>query len=38
MRVRFQPHGLTIDMELVCNIDQNPVRQAIVAGIARPGH
>lgn len=33
MLARFQPHVLKIDMELIRNIDQDPVRQAIVAGI-----
>ena len=28
-----QPHVLKIDMELIRNIDQDPVRQAIVCGI-----
>lgn len=31
---RFQPHVLKIDMELIRNIDQDPVRQAIVCGVA----
>ncbi len=30
MLVQFQPHVLKIDMELIRNIDQDPVRQAIV--------
>ncbi len=30
---RFQPHVLKIDMELIRNIDIDPVRQAIVSGI-----
>jgi EAL domain-containing protein (putative c-di-GMP-specific phosphodiesterase class I) len=34
MLVQFQPHVLKIDMELIRNIDQDPVRQAIVCGIA----
>ena len=34
MLVKFQPHVLKIDMELIRNIDQDPVRQAIVCGIA----
>jgi EAL domain-containing protein (putative c-di-GMP-specific phosphodiesterase class I) len=34
MLVRFQPHVLKLDMELIRNIDQDPVRQAIVCGIA----
>jgi EAL domain-containing protein (putative c-di-GMP-specific phosphodiesterase class I) len=34
MLVQFQPHVLKIDMELIRNIDQDPVRQAIVSGIA----
>ena len=33
MLVRFQPHVLKIDMELIRNIDYDHVRQAIVAGI-----
>ena len=33
MLVQFQPHVLKIDMELIRNIDQDPVRQAIVCGI-----
>ena len=33
MLVKFQPHVLKIDMELIRNIDQDPVRQAIVCGI-----
>ncbi|CAN7318429.1 EAL domain-containing protein [Acidovorax delafieldii] len=34
MLVQFQPHVLKIDMELIRNIDRDPVRQAIVCGIA----
>lgn len=34
MLVQFQPHVLKLDMELIRNIDQDPVRQAIVCGIA----
>lgn len=34
MLAQFQPHVLKIDMELIRNIDQDPVRQAIVSGIA----
>ena len=34
MLVRFQPHVLKLDMELIRNVDQDPVRQAIVCGIA----
>ena len=34
MLAQFQPHVLKIDMELIRNIDQDPVRQAIVCGIA----
>lgn len=30
---RFQPHVIKLDMELTRNIDQDPVRQAIVEGI-----
>lgn len=33
MLAQFQPHVLKIDMELIRNIDQDAVRQAIVAGI-----
>lgn len=33
MLTRFQPHVLKIDMELIRNIDQDPVRQAIAGGI-----
>lgn len=33
MLVQFQPHVMKIDMELIRNIDADPVRQAIVAGI-----
>ena len=33
MLARFQPHVLKIDMELIRNIDQDPVRQAIAGGI-----
>lgn len=33
MLAQFQPHVLKIDMELIRNIDQDPVRQAIVSGI-----
>ena len=32
-RLCVQPHVLKIDMELIRNIDQDPVRQAIVCGI-----
>ncbi|PTD97607.1 EAL domain-containing protein [Pseudothauera lacus] len=31
---KFQPHVLKLDMELIRDIDANPARQAIVAGIA----
>lgn len=34
MLVQFQPHVLKIDMELIRNIASDPVRQAIVCGIA----
>lgn len=34
MLVQFQPHVLKIDMELIRNVDQDPVRQAVVCGIA----
>lgn len=34
MLAQFQPHVIKIDMELVRGVDQNPVRQAIVEGIA----
>lgn len=33
MLAKFQPHVLKIDMELIRAIDDDPVRQAIVAGI-----
>lgn len=34
MLARFQPHVLKLDMDLVRGIDHDPVRQAIVEGIA----
>ncbi|WP_345061926.1 EAL domain-containing protein [Acidovorax lacteus] len=34
MLAQFQPHVLKIDMELIRNVHEDPVRQAIVAGIA----
>ena len=34
MLAQFQPHVLKIDMELIRNIHEDPVRQAIVCGIA----
>ena len=34
MLVQFQPHVIKLDMELIRNIHQDPVRQAIVCGIA----
>ncbi len=34
MLVQFQPHEIKLDMELIRNIHQDPVRQAIVCGIA----
>ncbi|RZJ15357.1 MAG: EAL domain-containing protein [Acidovorax sp.] len=34
MLAQFQPHVLKIDMELIRNLNDDPVRQAIVAGIA----
>ena len=33
MLTQFQPHVLKIDMELIRNIDHDPVRQAIAGGI-----
>lgn len=33
MLTQFQPHVLKIDMQLIRNIDQDPVRQAIASGI-----
>ena len=34
MLAQFQPHVLKIDMELIRNVHEDAVRQAIVAGIA----
>lgn len=34
MLTQFQPHVIKLDMELVRNIDSDPVRQAIASGVA----